>query len=121
MAAHDKNQKFKDPEKAQILIDDYFDNTDFPTYTGMIRHLGFKSRQSWLNYRNSDNRELAEVFELGTLRIEEIYEIRLNNAKSPIAAIFALKNMGWKDKDVDELGTQKNPIHMAVTGMTIKA
>ena len=65
------------------------------TWTGLALFLGFSSRQSIDEYQNydgfSDSVKKAKTF------VEYHYELRLNGER-PTGAIFALKNMGWSDK-----------------------
>jgi hypothetical protein len=66
------------------------------TWSGLALHLGFTSRQSLQDYKSIDGFQPAIDFAL--LNIEVLYEERMQWAKNPAGAIFALKNFGWKDK-----------------------
>ena len=73
-----------------------------PTITGLALFLGFDSRQSFYDYEN--NTEFSYTIKRARLRIESEYEKSLSR-NSPTGAIFALKNMGWKDKtEVEQSG-----------------
>ncbi len=65
------------------------------TVTGLALFLGFESRQSIYDYEKDGT--FSYIIKNGRLRIEEQYEQRLHGT-TPTGAIFALKNMGWKDK-----------------------
>ena len=103
---------FKTPQLLQEAIDAYFDKPpqvkriwakdgesyeDLPIYTvsGLSYHLGFNSRQTLYNY--TDRPEFLDITKRAILFIECGYEraLRDNNVAG---AIFALKNMGWRDK-----------------------
>lgn len=66
------------------------------TVTGLALFLGFESRQSIYDYE--ENGTFSYIIKNARLRVECEYEKRLSTAQSPTGAIFALKNMGWKDK-----------------------
>ena len=104
---------FKNPEEIADLIRDYFENgvrektvivgkgefkrevqIEVPTITGLCFHLGFASRQSFYDYGKKDN--FSYIIKRARLFIEKEYEEMLQI--NPTAAIFALKNMGWSDK-----------------------
>lgn len=75
------------------------------TITGLALFLGFESRQSIYDYE--ENGEFSYIIKNARLRVECEYEKRLSTAQSPTGAIFALKNMGWKDRsEIDHL----NPV-----------
>jgi hypothetical protein len=67
-----------------------------PTISGMTFYLGFQSRASLDDYCNKSD-EFAYIIHHAKRFIESCYENQLyTNASS--GAVFALKNMGWKDK-----------------------
>ena len=66
-----------------------------PTITGLALYLGFSSRQSFYDYVKK--KEFSYILKKASLYIEMNYEMLLES-KSSTGAIFALKNMGWKDK-----------------------
>jgi len=102
--------KFETPEELEKMIDQYFnecpdlvtkytqDGTKFevptPTITGLALYLGFCSRQSMYDYQKVD--KFSYIIKKARLSIEKTYETILQHG-SPTGAIFALKNMGWKD------------------------
>lgn len=88
------------PEEFDELVDahvEYCVNNGEPlTWTGMALALGLTSRVALDKYAN-----LYPEFKASAARakaiIEHGYEARLHG-QSPTGAIFALKNMDWKDK-----------------------
>lgn len=66
-----------------------------PTLTGLALFLGFTSRQSLYDYKKRE--EYTEIIERATLYVEMSYENQLGE-KNVAGAVFALKNMGWRDK-----------------------
>lgn len=66
-----------------------------PTITGLAYDLGFESRQSLYDYEKKD--EFSYIVKRLRLFVESGYEEALSSGNCT-GAIFALKNMGWKDK-----------------------
>jgi len=89
----------KTPEEFTEKVDLYIaecGDTDTPiTWTGLALSLGFCSRQSIDEYLNYDG--FSDPVKRAKSLVESAYEKRLAG-NSPTGAIFALKNMGWKDK-----------------------
>lgn len=77
-----------------------------PTITGMALFLGFTSRERFYAYQ--DKPEFESVVAKIRTRIEYEYEKRLN-ANNPTGAIFALKNMGWRDREEENPEGHKPP------------
>lgn len=76
-----------------------------PTVTGLALYLGFAQRKSLLDYK--ENQEFCNTIKRAISCVENAYEQRLS-ANNPTGAIFALKNMGWVDKqEVEQTGSQK--------------
>ena len=71
-----------------------------PTITGLAYYLGFESRQSFYDYEK--NAEFSYTIKRARLFIECEYEEQLQQGNT-IGAIFALKNMGWKDQTQQEV------------------
>lgn len=69
------------------------------TTTGLALFLGFDSRQSLYDYRDRkvDRDDFAYIIKRALLVIENKYEEALSFSNAT-GSIFALKNMGWKDK-----------------------
>jgi len=120
---------FKTPQEMQDRIDDYFKNgmkkktiivgkgedkqvveIPVPTITGLCIHLGFCSRDSFYEYGTKP--EFAYTIKRARLFIEKEYEEMLQG-HNVAGAIFALKNMGWSDKqEISQTiaGDPNNPI-----------
>jgi hypothetical protein len=87
----------------QIEAEKYFaeceDKGKRPSITGLAYSLGFESRQSFYDYEARG--EFSYMIKRMRLFVESGYEEALagNNVAG---AIFALKNMGWKDKTETE-------------------
>lgn len=70
------------------------------TITGLILYLGFSHREALSDYEKKV--EFSDIIKKGRTRVEHEYEKRLHGDKNT-GAIFALKNMGWKDKIEQEI------------------
>jgi len=92
-------RSIESPEQFDALVDEYVEQCeekDVPvTLTGMILHLGLSSRQSLDRYQQYDG--FSDCVKRAKLYVELAYEMRLNGDK-PTGAIFALKNLGWRDR-----------------------
>lgn len=88
---------FKDADELQTAVDGYFDNLNGKraTITGLAYHLGFESRQSFYDYEKHDN--FSYIIKRARLKVESGYEENLTSVACT-GSIFALKNMGWRDK-----------------------
>lgn len=86
---------WNDPKKLEILVDQYFDSTDKWTLSGLALYLGI-DRQTLYNYK--ERNEFFDIIKKATRRVEAIYEERAIYENNPTGVIFALKNMGWKDR-----------------------
>lgn len=71
-----------------------------PTITGLCYHIGFESRQSFYDYELKP--EFSYTVKRARLFIEVEYEEQLTMGNT-VGAIFALKNMGWRDKQETEI------------------
>jgi len=97
---------FATPEALENKCNDYLiyciDNEEKPTITGMTLFVGFCSRASWDDY---DKREgFSYIVKRAKMTIENSYEM-----SGGTFDIFALKNMGWKDKSEIDLNTLDKP------------
>lgn len=90
---------FNSPDDLRVAIDEYFANNKYATITGLALYLGFCDRQSLYDYEKKP--EYSCMIKEARLRVESCYEATLYT-KNPTGAIFALKNMGWKDKQETE-------------------
>lgn len=84
-----------DPDQLQQLVDQYFENDKQPTLAGLAYALGI-NRQTLYNYEKRD--QFFDIVKRAREKVESIYEDRLLYSSSPTGVIFALKNMGWKDR-----------------------
>jgi len=96
---------FETPEELEKKCAEYFthcqDNEEKPTITGLTLFVGFSSRSSWDDYDKKN--EFSYIVKRAKLAVENSYE---NHGQT--IDIFALKNMGWADKQQLELGGDVN-------------
>jgi len=100
------NSYFENPPNKRKVVTKEGHEYEVPVYTiaGLAYHLGFASRQSIYHYiRKGKDKNLGRLLERAKLFIESDYEMSLRDGNAS-GAIFALKNMGWKDKT--EVDTQ---------------
>lgn len=83
-----------------------------PTITGLALFLGFNSRQSLYDYGKKD--EFAYIVKKAQTFIEREYEEMLQTG-NVTGAIFALKNMGWKDQNQTDHTTGGQKIQPSLT------
>ena len=104
---------FETADELQNAIDSYINVVEKQlTITGLCYHLGFCSRQSF--YDLEKQIEFSYTIKRARLFIENKYEEMLhgNNVTGPI---FALKNLGWKDKtELEHSGSEGGPIQIAL-------
>lgn len=86
-----------------------------PTITGLCYYIGFESRQSFYDYETKS--EFSYTVKRARLFIEVEYEEQLTMGNT-VGAIFALKNMGWKDKTETEFSGEL--ALKQITGMEVK-
>jgi hypothetical protein len=90
---------YNSPQELEAAIEDYFNPEGEPrdkvTITGLAYHLGFADRQSLYDYEERE--AFSCIIKRARFRVEVAYEERLHE-NNVTGAIFALKNMGWKDK-----------------------
>ena len=70
------------------------------TITGLALAIGFESRQSIYDYEKEG--DFSYIIKTARMRVECEYEKKLSST-APTGAIFALKNMGWKDKSEQDI------------------
>lgn len=95
---------YETADELQSEVDLYFSSKEWNDYTltGLAFFLGFDSRQSLYDYEK--NPEFSYIIKRARLLVEASYEMKLQG-QSCTGAIFALKNMGWKDKqEVEQSG-----------------
>ena len=92
-------RKIKTPKEFDELVDQYVAQCkvdDEPiTWTGMALALGFYGKDELSNYAQYEG--FSRSVKRARAIVERSYEARLNG-NSPTGAIFALKNMGWSDR-----------------------
>jgi len=96
---------FKTVEEIQCKIDAYFESLEYEaddgmqskpaTLSGLAYFLGFSDRTSLYEYKEKP--EFTNTIKRARLYIESMYEQGLQS-KNSTGCIFALKNLGWKDK-----------------------
>jgi hypothetical protein len=91
---------FATPQELMEKVIAYFDHCEKlkikSTVTGIALYLGFDSRQSFYDYEQKE--EFSYITKRAKLAVENGYELAGQSID-----IFALKNMGWKDKtEVDQ-------------------
>jgi hypothetical protein len=110
---------YNDPTELATQCEAYFaeleEQGEKPTITGLAYFLGFADKTTVYDYR--DRPEFSHPIKRALLRVEMAYEKSLQG-QAVTGPIFALKNMGWKDKTETELsgGLQVQQI----TGMEVK-
>lgn len=88
------------------------------TITGLCLHLGFESRQSF--YDNEKREGFSYIVKRARMRVENHYEASAQSAKTPTFQIFALKNMGWSDKNEIDHTTKGESMNVISLGSGIK-
>lgn len=98
--------KYETPELMEQAISLYLQTCEAekkkPTITRLALALGFESRQSFYDYEEREG--FSYIIKRARLEVEAGYEdgLRENNCTG---SIFALKNMGWRDKtEVEQSG-----------------
>ena len=100
---------FESPDDLQVKITAYFESLKYKedeagkiiqegepaTITGLAYFLGFESRQSFYDYEKRD--QFSYAIKKARLKIEYEYEKKLHGY-NVTGIIFALKNLGWADK-----------------------
>lgn len=86
---------YEKPEELEEKCIEYLNHcikeSEKPTITGLTLFVGFCSRSSWTDYEK--RKEFMHIVKRAKLTIENSYE-----KGGSTFDIFALKNMGWKDK-----------------------
>ena len=86
---------WESPEVLSKLIDEYFQSDERKTLSGLAVFLDI-DRQTLYNYADRD--EFFDILKKARSKIEALYEERAIYEMNPTGVIFALKNMGWTDK-----------------------
>ena len=88
-----------DPKVLKKLVDNYFDTEKRPTLAGLACALDI-SRSTLYEYDKKDS--FSYIIKKAREKVEKIYEDILLYGNRPTGVIFALKNMGWRDRrDID--------------------
>ena len=91
---------YKTPEELQSKIDEYFESHEKFAVGKLGYFLGFADRQSLKDYIDRED-EFSCIVRKAKYFIEGEYEVLLQS-NNVTGIIFALKNMGWKDKTEHE-------------------
>lgn len=90
---------YSDVETLAAKCDAYFEQCETenerPMISGLTYFLGFADKTTLYDYR--DRPEFSHPVKRAILRVEMAYEAKLDS-QAVTGSIFALKNMGWKDK-----------------------
>jgi len=90
---------YDSPSKLQDKVEEYFQMVEKSkvnvTITGLIIFCGFCDRQSFYDYEKKN--EFSHIIKRARAKVAQAYENNLHGT-SPTGSIFALKNMGWSDK-----------------------
>lgn len=110
---------YETPELMQQAIELYFKTCDAEkkpySITRLAYALGFESRQSFYDYEQRT--EFSYIIKRARLLVEAGYEDGLRESACT-GSIFALKNMGWKDKTEQEHSGEIGV--KSITGMRFK-
>lgn len=102
--------EYETAEQLEQAIDAFLSDPDCDfTITGLALSLGFCSRQSFYDYEEKP--EFTYTIKKARLHIENAYERKLSG-KEVGGAIFALKNLGWKDKSEIDATVKHDPINL---------
>lgn len=95
---------YENREQMQEKILEYFNKCYkrgkcHATITGLILYLGFESRSTFYAYEEKE--EFSYIIKCARMFVENCYENQLYSDR-PSGAIFALNQMGWKQKTESE-------------------
>jgi len=91
------------------------------TIAGLALFLGFDSIQAFMEYEEKGR--FARSLKRGRLRVESVYEKKLH-LQSSAGAIFALKSMGWDNKNEETPGfsvSSKLKVEVVTSGPQLAA
>lgn len=93
--------KYTTPEDLAAKVIEYFSDCDEAKYkatvTGLVLYLGFASRSS-LDDQEKRGEDFSYIIKRAKLAVENSYELSGQSFD-----IFALKNMGWRDRTEQEI------------------
>lgn len=99
---------YTDVAELEAEVEKYLAEAIKPTVTGLALFLGFADKTTLYEYR--DRPELSYPIKRALTTIERYHEEGLTE-NNVAGRIFALKNMGWKDKTEQEMyGKDGGPI-----------
>lgn len=102
---------YNSPEEFDLAADSYMVHCEEkvikPTITGATLYLGFCDKTTLYDYR--DRPEFSYSVKRLLLFVENGYEQALHG-NSVAGSIFALKNMGWKDKTEQDVNMNANVV-----------
>lgn len=96
---HIKGEKVTKVDEEGNVIESWKRQPEPATITGLAIYLGFCSKQSLYDY--GEKEEFTYPIKRARIYIECEYEKNLHGT-TPTGSIFALKNMGWQDKQQQE-------------------
>jgi predicted transcriptional regulator len=101
--------KYKTAKELQKAVDEYFES-DLPKgISNLALALGFEDRQSLYDYEKRP--AFSCIIKKARLRVEANYESLLPYTNvSTTGIIFALKNMGWSEKQEIKISGGDEPI-----------
>jgi len=104
--SHIEQRQFKDEDGTINIFDEtVWDRPpEHATITGLIIYIGFDSRSTFYEYK--DKVEFSHIIKIASLKVEHEYEKAIRADKIPTGAIFALKNMGWSDRQTIDTTTE---------------
>lgn len=86
------------PDKRRVITDMGIAEVPCITISGLILHLGFNCRETFYAYEEKS--EFSDIIKKARLMVQKSYEQMMHD-KNCTGAIFALKNMGWRDNQTD--------------------
>lgn len=110
-----KGEKHMTVDKEGLQVESWTRLPEYVTITGLCIFLGFDSRQSF--YDQEKREDFSYPIKKLRMMVENSYEQGLRS-QACTGSIFALKNMGWKDKTETELSG--NLELKQITGMVVK-
>jgi hypothetical protein len=107
------NKKSQEEKIEMVTVVVWDRHAERPTWSGLALFMGFQSRQSMADY--SKKQAFSYSVKRALTVIEGIYEEALFS-DSASGAIFALKNFGWVDKQVQEHTVKDYSVTLNLTG-----
>lgn len=101
------------PEVLKKLIDEYFEHEKEPTLAGLACALDI-ARSTLYEYSKKDG--FSDILKKSRQKVEAHYEKRLIYSGRPTGVIFALKNMGWTDRQGIDHTTKDKPLPIPIMG-----